>query len=116
MAFDFSGPPVTEDENAVELGQVLVIGAFGEFIFSACSYISKIITDRRVLTIRDTGHGSLPVTLARQGFMPTTPIAPGSAIEVRTLELYRAVNSRCPGLGIQPFVRSVCDLQQVCIV
>lgn len=65
--------------------------------------------------VHDMGHGSLPITLARHGYIPTTPIAPVSAIEVKTLELYSSVSSRCPSLGIQPFVRSICDLQRVCV-
>lgn len=73
---------------------------------------SKVQTDRHVVSIPDIGQGSVPITLARQGLIPTSPIAPESAIEVKTLELYRAISSRCPSLGIQPFVRSMCDLQQ----
>lgn len=83
-------------------------------VISTSYNTAKLDADRRVLSLPDVANGSVPIALARQGLIPTSPIAPESAIEVKTLELYRTVNSRCPSLGVQPFVRSMCDLQQVC--
>ncbi|EJD44351.1 hypothetical protein AURDEDRAFT_65395 [Auricularia subglabra TFB-10046 SS5] len=46
----------------------------------------------------------------RAGLMACTPIAPVVAISVRTLELYYRVRRRAPRLGVQPFVRALCDI------
>ncbi|EJD45903.1 hypothetical protein AURDEDRAFT_63834 [Auricularia subglabra TFB-10046 SS5] len=46
----------------------------------------------------------------RVGMMACTPLAPVVAISVRLLELYYRVRRRAPRLGIQPFVRALCDI------
>ncbi|KAJ7781733.1 hypothetical protein DFH07DRAFT_728833 [Mycena maculata] len=49
----------------------------------------------------------------RQGWMPVAPWFPTVVITLRALEVYRVTNLRCPRLGIQPFVRALCDLHGV---
>ncbi|KAJ7664832.1 hypothetical protein B0H14DRAFT_3696647 [Mycena olivaceomarginata] len=48
----------------------------------------------------------------RQGLMPSTPHH-ASVITVRTLEVFHVMQLRCPRLGIQVFVRGLCDLHVV---
>ncbi|KAJ6528195.1 hypothetical protein B0H19DRAFT_1083718 [Mycena capillaripes] len=45
-----------------------------------------------------------------QGLMPVAPHLPTVVITVRTLETFRRLQLRCPRLGVQPFVRALCDL------
>ncbi|KAF8209728.1 hypothetical protein K438DRAFT_1959963 [Mycena galopus ATCC 62051] len=59
------------------------------------------------------GDEFLTSAYIRQGFMPTTPYDPNVLITVRALEVFRALQLRCPRLGIQAFVRGLCDLHGV---
>ncbi|KAJ7089281.1 hypothetical protein B0H15DRAFT_922742 [Mycena belliarum] len=45
--------------------------------------------------------------------MPCSPFAPTVAITVRALEVFRVTRLRCPRLGIQPYVRALCDIHGV---
>ncbi|KAJ7808980.1 hypothetical protein B0H14DRAFT_3090965 [Mycena olivaceomarginata] len=45
--------------------------------------------------------------------MPSTPHHASVVITVRALEVFRVIQLRCPRLGIQAFVRSLCDLHVV---
>lgn len=56
---------------------------------------------------------SLVTAMVRHGFMPTSPLHPERGIKIRVLEFYDALNSRCGRLGIEPFVRTLCELQKV---
>ncbi|KAJ7019155.1 hypothetical protein C8F04DRAFT_1276622 [Mycena alexandri] len=49
----------------------------------------------------------------RQGLIPVSPTVATVAITVRTLQVFRRVQLRCPRLGVQPFVRALCDLHGV---
>ncbi|KAJ7713835.1 hypothetical protein B0H14DRAFT_3523213 [Mycena olivaceomarginata] len=49
----------------------------------------------------------------RQGLMPSTPLHPTVVVTVRTLELFRVMQLRCPRLGVQAFVRGLCDLHSI---
>lgn len=71
------------------------------------------IIERHTMRVKDTGCGTISVALVRHGFIPTSPVVPHTAIEIKTLELYRRLSSRCPNVGVQPFVRVICDLHQV---
>lgn len=51
--------------------------------------------------------------LVRQGLMPVAPHFPTVIITFRALEVFRATQLRCPRLGIQPYVRALCDLHGV---
>ncbi|KAJ7763245.1 hypothetical protein B0H14DRAFT_2403566 [Mycena olivaceomarginata] len=48
-----------------------------------------------------------------QGLMPSTPLHPTVVVTVRTLELFRVMQLRCPRLGVQAFVRGLCNLHSV---
>jgi hypothetical protein len=45
--------------------------------------------------------------------MPSTPLHPTVVVTVRALELFRVMQLRCPRLGVQAFVRGLCDLHSV---
>ncbi|KAJ7751846.1 hypothetical protein B0H14DRAFT_3096830 [Mycena olivaceomarginata] len=45
--------------------------------------------------------------------MPCSPHEPSVVVTVRVLEVFRALQLRCPRLGIQAFVRGICDLHGV---
>ncbi|KZV81693.1 hypothetical protein EXIGLDRAFT_703421, partial [Exidia glandulosa HHB12029] len=73
-----------------------------------------------VAAIRDTDFqrdwrveqaaGEHPVlSVIRAGMMPCSPVIPSVAISMGILELYYRVRSHAPRLGIQPFVRGLCD-------
>jgi hypothetical protein len=49
----------------------------------------------------------------RQGWMPVAAYFPTMVITLHALEVYRVASLRCPRLGIQPFVRSLCDIHGV---
>lgn len=63
------------------------------------------------LTTTDDQYPNVP--LMRLGFLPGTPLLPSTAISLRTLAFYKALRSRCPQVGIEPFVRVLCDLHGV---
>jgi hypothetical protein len=45
--------------------------------------------------------------------MPVAAYFPAVVITVRTLEVYRVMHLRCPRLGVQAFVRALCDIHGV---
>ncbi|KAJ7803082.1 hypothetical protein B0H14DRAFT_3778815 [Mycena olivaceomarginata] len=45
--------------------------------------------------------------------MPTAPYLPNVAITIRTLEIFRVMQLCCPRLGVQAFVRALCDIRGV---
>jgi hypothetical protein len=45
--------------------------------------------------------------------MPSTPLHPTVVVTIRALELFRVIQLRCPRLGVQTFVRGLCDLHSV---
>jgi hypothetical protein len=45
--------------------------------------------------------------------MPVAPYFPTVVITIRALELYRVAHLRCPRLGVQAFVRALCDIHGV---
>ena len=54
--------------------------------------------------------------LVRQGLVPCSPISLTTAITIEALEFYRVARSRNPHFSIQAFVKTMCDLQEVCIL
>jgi hypothetical protein len=48
-----------------------------------------------------------------QGLMPAAPYSPNVAITIRTLEIFRVTQLCCPRLGVQAFVRALCDIHGV---
>ncbi|KAJ7127599.1 hypothetical protein C8R43DRAFT_1090251 [Mycena crocata] len=45
--------------------------------------------------------------------MPVSPSRPEVVLTIRTLEVFRRISLRCPRLGIQAFVRALCDIHHV---
>ncbi|KAJ6538646.1 hypothetical protein DFH09DRAFT_1249621 [Mycena vulgaris] len=46
----------------------------------------------------------------RRGWIPVSPWIPNTIITIRALEVFRVACLRCPRLGIQAFVRALCDI------
>ncbi|KAJ7818940.1 hypothetical protein B0H13DRAFT_2378621 [Mycena leptocephala] len=44
------------------------------------------------------------------GLLPVAPHFPSVVITARALEVFRVTQLRCPCLGVQPFVRALCDI------
>ncbi|KAK1216314.1 hypothetical protein PQX77_021063 [Marasmius sp. AFHP31] len=51
--------------------------------------------------------------LVHNGLFPCSPGVSKVTITTRTLETFRLLSLRCPRLGIQPFVKTLCDLHGV---
>ncbi|KAJ3732181.1 hypothetical protein DFJ43DRAFT_997981, partial [Lentinula guzmanii] len=47
------------------------------------------------------------------GFLPFNPLLNKSLVSLQMVELYHHLFMRCPRLGVQPFLRALCDLQGV---
>lgn len=47
------------------------------------------------------------------GVIPTVPLAHTVGISTRTVALYHRLFTRCPKLGIQPFVKALCDAEGI---
>ncbi len=58
-------------------------------------------------------HSYVNETLIHHGLLGTTPVQPGLAISLQTLELYRQCRLRCPQFSIQQWVKVLCDLANV---
>ncbi|KAJ7351528.1 hypothetical protein DFH08DRAFT_957837 [Mycena albidolilacea] len=48
-----------------------------------------------------------------RGWMPASTWNPTVIITIRALEVYRIAHLRCPWLGIQAFIRSLCDIHGI---
>lgn len=55
----------------------------------------------------------MAVSLILQGLIPSAPETPTVAFTIRVVEMYRVSQLRCPHFTVQPFVKSLCDLQGV---
>ncbi|KAJ6459907.1 hypothetical protein C8R45DRAFT_1056176 [Mycena sanguinolenta] len=66
------------------------------------------------LEAADRGLGAVYVqpedAVVENGLLPTAPHLPSVAITLRTVEVFRTMQLRCPRLGLQPFVRGLCDI------
>ncbi|KAJ3917507.1 hypothetical protein F5877DRAFT_44531 [Lentinula edodes] len=49
--------------------------------------------------------------MVRSGAFPSSPLRHHHAFSTRTLHLYHDLFCRCPRLSIQPFIKSLCDIQ-----
>ncbi len=56
---------------------------------------------------------SANVALIRRGLLGCAPIDPSVAFSLDTLELYHRLRRRHPRLGIQPMMRTLCDIHDV---
>ncbi|KAK1220387.1 hypothetical protein PQX77_016845 [Marasmius sp. AFHP31] len=53
------------------------------------------------------------IFLVHNGLFPCSPGVSKVTVTTRTLETFRLLSLRCPRLGIQPFVKALCDLHGV---
>ncbi|KAJ7232802.1 hypothetical protein C8J57DRAFT_1480529 [Mycena rebaudengoi] len=51
--------------------------------------------------------------LVELGYFPCSPNEPNVVITTRTLEIFRVAHLRCPRLAIQPYVKTLCDIDGV---
>lgn len=56
------------------------------------------------------GDATRAAAFIRCGIIPSAPFRPAYGVTVRVLEAYRTTHLRCPHLGIEPYVKSLCDL------
>ncbi|KAJ7832588.1 hypothetical protein B0H13DRAFT_2370880 [Mycena leptocephala] len=49
----------------------------------------------------------------RQGWVPVAAYFPTVVVTIRALEVFRIMSLRCPRLGVQVFVRALCDIHGV---
>ncbi|KAJ7853837.1 hypothetical protein B0H14DRAFT_3653218 [Mycena olivaceomarginata] len=59
------------------------------------------------------GDVSVAFACVHRGWMPVSPFIPTAVITIRALEVYRVARLRCPRLGIQAFVRTLCNIHGV---
>ena len=52
-------------------------------------------------------------SLIRSGILPTSPLKHSTGFTIRTISLYHKLFVRCPRLGVQPFAKTLCDLEGV---
>jgi hypothetical protein len=52
-------------------------------------------------------------TCVCRGWIPVSPFIPTAVITIHTLEVYHVLQPRCPRLGIQAFVQTLCDTHSV---
>ena len=55
------------------------------------------------------GDAFVTTAFVHNGLIPCAPFTPTAAFTVRTLEFYRVLHNRSPGLSIHAFVQSLCD-------
>ncbi|KAJ7640901.1 hypothetical protein DFH06DRAFT_1137727, partial [Mycena polygramma] len=88
-----------EDRNVKQRLDVLVVDLF------SASHQDLCLVDGIDLLIASA--------CVRRGWIPAAPWNPTVVITIRALEVYRVVNLRCPRLGIQAFMRAMCDIHGV---
>ncbi|KAG1877267.1 hypothetical protein F4604DRAFT_1880502 [Suillus subluteus] len=71
-----------------------------------CEYIP-------VFTVDQANNEYANVALLRHGLLGCSPVTPSIAIDIQTLELYHRLWHCHPQLGVQPFVKTLCDLHEV---
>ncbi|KAJ7772501.1 hypothetical protein B0H14DRAFT_3590063 [Mycena olivaceomarginata] len=93
-----SALPTPENSSVQETRKVMVVD-----MFSASHQNLKMIT----------GDFYIASACVQQGWMPCSAYFPNVVITIRTLEVFRVTRLRCPHLGIQAFVRALCDIHGV---
>ncbi|KAJ7512328.1 hypothetical protein B0H11DRAFT_2214136 [Mycena galericulata] len=96
-AREYTPPP----QNSVDSEEVYTI-----------QVVDMLATSKLAVTLDPRGGGIAPA-LIMEGLVPCAPWTPNVAIAVRVLEAYRVAHVRCPQLGIQPHVKSLCDVHGV---
>jgi len=70
--------------------------------------------DKVTFSIFTTDPYILPAVV-QQGVVPCSPVKPLHAFSINALEFFRVARNRNPHFSIQSFVKTLCDLQGVCI-
>jgi hypothetical protein len=108
-----------EDAVMQEFRDVLVVDMFCMALWLAFHSIDAILSC--FLSVAAThqplalieGDSFVASACIRHGWMPVAPYFPTVVITLRALEVYRVTHLRCPRLGIQAFVRALCDIHGV---
>jgi len=90
--------------------QIKVFDMFGRFLLFFF-LIHVLIGVENYITVIEHIEGDTFVTtaLVRHGLIPCAPFTPTAAFTVRTLEFYRVLHNRSPGVSMHAFVQSLCD-------
>lgn len=75
-------------------------------------YLSRSAAEQEALTLIAADQ-FVASGCIRHGWMPVAAYFPTVVISLRALEVFRVAHLRCPRLGIQPFVRALCDIHGV---
>ena len=76
--------------------------------------VLDIFSLNQVATIKPSGRvRSGAAALVEHGYIGVSPINPGTAIGIRTLELFRRVRLRKPSFSVEAFTKLVCDYYSV---
>lgn len=70
---------------------------------------------RHTMVVEQQGSENFNISLLRVGFLGVSPVQPSFAISLEALEFYHRLRRRMPRCGIQPFVRTLSDVHEVCI-
>ncbi|KAJ3924302.1 MAG: hypothetical protein NXY57DRAFT_970235 [Lentinula lateritia] len=66
-------------------------------------------TTKRLILLIDGGYQL--ASMVRAGVFPSSPLRHNHAFSTHTLHLFHDLFCRCPRLSIQPFIKSLCDVQ-----
>ncbi|KAF8147971.1 hypothetical protein K438DRAFT_1779830 [Mycena galopus ATCC 62051] len=96
--YEQAGPEQPEDAVVQDTHRIYVVDLF------SASYVEVGIVQ---------GDRNLAAAYICHGLVPTTPQLTTVAITIRSLEVFRVTQLWCPCLGLQPFVRALCDLHSI---
>lgn len=114
MEYDRTGVDEPSETTTATHDEIYCVDVFGErYIHIYSLFLISPNLDARKLRFPFVPGQSLVMTMVRNGYMPTSPLHPERGIKFRVLELYDTLSSRCGRLGIEPFVRALCELQNV---
>ncbi|KAJ6538073.1 hypothetical protein B0H19DRAFT_1213662 [Mycena capillaripes] len=73
----------------------------------------KTLTPAQILLLKQDEEHKEAERLKSEFWIPVAPYFPTVVITLRALEVYRLTHLRCPRLGIQAFVRALCNIHGV---
>lgn len=112
LEFEYKGTPMVVEDGVCH-PSITVMDTFGKLFFRSFIPVLTGNIERREIRIGYVENEDFTSTLARYGYIATAPVHPNLAISLATLDLFRAVRSRCPSLSIQAFVRALDDMHKV---
>ncbi|KAL5512070.1 hypothetical protein ACEPAG_3591 [Sanghuangporus baumii] len=78
-----------------------------------CLSLQDVMIGFRKISFPLDREKGLTITMLRHGYVANAPLHPELGISVELLKLFSAINGRCGNVGVNPFVRSICDYQQI---